>query len=97
MIRLSDFVEKRLALMFPPDERDDARLLLVEECGENIPAWHSAGIDRLRCATLKLSHGELPKLRSAIDLAKRDFRDVLMAAEFGDPESYRTWLPKGSR
>jgi hypothetical protein len=86
-------IEKRLEALFAPEYRDQARTMLVEQCGENIPGWKSAGLERLRCAVLKSSDGDLGKLQSAIDLAKIDFRDALMAADFGYSE-HESWWPE---
>jgi hypothetical protein len=90
---LSSEIEKRLVSLFALDDQEEARRMLIDECGSNIPSWQSAGLDRLRCAVLKLSGGKIPLLRRAIDVAKRDFRDVLVPAGFGEPESYRSWSP----
>jgi hypothetical protein len=79
--------EKRLALLFAPAEQERARNTLVEECGTNIPGWNAAGLERLRFAVLRLSDGRLDRLQAAVNNAKRDFRDVLMAADFGEPDS----------
>lgn len=38
--------------------------------------------DRVRMAVLKLSSGDFAKLRTHIEMAKRDFRDVLAYAEY---------------
>jgi hypothetical protein len=88
-------VEKRLEALFGPADRDQARTKLIEQCGENIPGWKMAGLYRLHCAVLKLSDGELGKLQRAIDLAKIDLRDVLMAAGFGERVSaHESWWPE---
>src|ERR1700684_2431897 len=92
--------EKRLALVFAPagQERarglllqERARAILVQECGTNIPGWNAAGLERLRFAVLRLSDGRLDRLQTAVNKAKRDFRDVSMAADFGEPDSYTRW------
>jgi hypothetical protein len=86
--------EKRLALLFAPAEQERARAILVQECGTNIPGWNAAGLERLRFAVLRLSDGRLDRLQTAVNKAKRDFRDVSMAADFGEPDSYTRWTPK---
>jgi hypothetical protein len=54
----------------------------------------SIGLERCRFAALKLSCGQLEKLRGAIELAAKDWRDLLMAAGFGrDLEAHLRWLP----
>lgn len=91
---LTPKTEKRLSLLFAPAYQERARTILVEECGTSIPGWNAAGLERLRFAVLKLSGGKLDRLEAAIHDAKRDFRDVLMAADFGEPDSYTRWTPK---
>jgi hypothetical protein len=91
--RLTPETEKRIALLFSPDEQELVRSILLEECGTNIPGWQSADLERLRFAVLKLSKGKLDALQARVDAAKRDFRDVLVAAGFGEPDSYRRWRP----
>ena len=52
-------------------------------------------MDRFRFAVLKLSGGDLDKFDSAIQLAKTDWRDLLMAAGFGENlTAHESWLPK---
>lgn len=46
--------------------------------------------DRVRLAILKLSDGEVGKVLSMTSAAKRDYRDVLMCAEFPE-EGRATW------
>jgi hypothetical protein len=51
-------------------------------------------LERIRFAALKLSAGNLEALRSAVGLANRDWRDLLMAAGFGrDVDAHRSWHP----
>lgn len=45
----------------------------------------------MRLAALKLAEGSIEKLRSAIETAKRDYRDVLVSAEY--PEYSRSIGP----
>ena len=70
-------------------------MALIEECGPNIPGNTMAGFERLRCAALKISGGDSAKLHAAIDLAKIDFRDMLMWANCAnDVEAHLKWLPE---
>ncbi len=94
MVPLGEEVEKRIELLFAPEERERARVMLVEECGENIPGWKIANLERLRFAVLKISDGKIHQLCAAVDTSKLYFRDVLMWAGFGDVESFRGWLPE---
>lgn len=91
---LSQAVEERVIRLFDGNPRDEARRLLETECGESVPGWRLAGLDRLRIAALKFSGGELDGLRGAIALAHTDVRDLLMAAGFGeDVDAHAEWWP----
>jgi hypothetical protein len=53
-------------------------------------------LERFRFSALKLSGGKLDKLRQAVELAQQDWRDLLMAAGFGDDVTeHERWLPPG--
>jgi hypothetical protein len=90
--------EIRIELLFSVDEQELVRSLLRDECGNSLPGLESAdpeAMDRFRFAVLKLSQGELPKLEDALRLAKADWRDLLMAAGFGESLSaHQSWMPK---
>lgn len=60
--------------------------MLIEECGNNLPFLENQTDvkERVRFAAVKLSEGRLDKLRQAVELAKADWRDLLMAADFGE-------------
>jgi hypothetical protein len=94
---LTNEVKFRIGMLFSPDERDAASSLLANECGTNLPFCGNstpANLDPVRLAALKLSEGDLEKLRKAIDLAKSDWRDVLVAAGFDhDIHAHEEWLP----
>ena len=94
---LSPETEKRVDLLFHQDEREKARNILLEECGNNLPFLQeldAVAMERFRFAALKLSHGDLVELRKAIDLAKTDWRDLLVAARFETLNSHESWLPE---
>lgn len=90
--------ERRIESLFPVDEQELVRTLLLDECGNNLPGLENAdseAMDRCRFAVLKLSEGELPKLDKALRLAKADWRDLLMAAGFGESLlAHESWMPK---
>ena len=94
---LSRETRRRLDLLFAPADRPGAESMLVDECGNNLPLLESMDshrLERFRFAALRLSQGDLARLRQAIDLAKRDWRDLLMAAGFGeDVTEHERWLP----
>ncbi len=47
--------------------------------------------ERVQIAILKLSDGDLERLRKNIETAKRDYRDVLAYAEYPEATSKDTW------
>ena len=52
-------------------------------------------LERIRFAALKLSKGDIVRLRAAIALAKVDWRDVLLHAGFAwSVDAYKKWFPK---
>jgi len=97
MPSLSPETERRLDLIFRMQDRDEAVRLLIEECGNNLPFLQTLdekGLERVRFAALKLSGGDLGRLREAVKLAKTDWRDLLMAAGFGeDVHEHERWMP----
>lgn len=98
---LSSSTRERLDAAFAAQDRPEAERLLVNECGNNLPLcqdWDAFELERIRYAALKLSHGDLDRLRAAIDLAKTDWRDLLMGAGFGhDATVHRHWWPGGEQ
>jgi hypothetical protein len=74
--------------LFPLENQDKVRRILVEECGEK-DISSIAILDRVRFGALKLSRGNVDLLQVVVDDAKCDFRDVRMAVDFGDTEPYR--------
>ncbi|MGA7795939.1 MAG: hypothetical protein WCA19_23145 [Candidatus Acidiferrales bacterium] len=94
---MSPETEKRVVLLFPPDQQERVRAILLEECGNNLPFLQNldgVAMERFRFAALKLSHGDLAALRKAVDLAKTDWRDLLNAANFQALNSHESWLPE---
>ncbi len=71
-------IERVVYRDFPRIQVDDV-LAILAEYGTEI--WHKEK-ERVRLAALKLASGDLAKLRSAIDRAKLDYRDVLAPAEY---------------
>jgi hypothetical protein len=97
MATLSSETQRRVDLLFGPTTREEAAELLVTDCGNNLPSLEKLdehGLERYRFAALKLSNGNLVRLRDAVELAKIDWRDLLMAAGFGeDARAHESWLP----
>jgi len=80
-----------------PLQEDIARLL-ENECGQNLPFCENSTpekFQRLRFAALKISDGDMAKLKEAVNLAKMDWRDLLMWAGFGsDLDAHEKWADK---
>lgn len=74
--------------LFEPEDRDEVRTVLARECGDNLPLTGPPSStrthDRIRFGVLKLSEGDLTKLRDVVRHANRDWRDVLVWAGFGN-------------
>jgi GNAT superfamily N-acetyltransferase len=70
-------VARIAAREFPADSA--SVLAILGEYG--VEEWHRE-VDRVRVAALKLAAGDLDRLRSAIETAKQDYRDVLAHAEY---------------
>jgi len=94
---LSSETERRVILLFAPAHQEHARKILLEEWGNNLPLLKNldaAAMDRFRFAALKLSCGNLDRLRDAVRLAKIDWRDLLVAAGFAEHvDAHASWLP----
>jgi len=94
---LSTGTVQRVALLFTAADRELVTTLLIQDCGNSLPDWETADpvrLERIRFAVLKLSGGDLNAFQRALDLAKTDWRDALMAAGFGeDPQAHKTWWP----
>ena len=94
---ISPSTRLRLDILFAPADRAEAERLLVNQCGNNLPFLDKSDehqLERFRFAAMKLSQGQLDGLRRAIALAKTDWRDLLMAAGFGeDISAHERWWP----
>ena len=96
-VPLSELTAQRLAALFRDDDALLAARLLAEECGSNLPFCadlDARGLERIRFAALKVSGGQLDRLEKAVELAKLDWRDLLMSAGFGyDSTEHERWRP----
>jgi hypothetical protein len=91
-LKPSPRTERLVGQLFSPAEWEQATLLLLEEFGNTLQDTNEFGRERMHFAVLKLSEGDLKKLREAIELAKFDWRDALMAAGFGhDVHQHERW------
>ena len=71
-------VERVVRRDFPGSRVAEVLTMLADYGTEN---WHREP-DRVRMAVLKLAAGNVERLRSEIESAKNDFRDVLAYAEY---------------
>ncbi|MBZ5667706.1 MAG: hypothetical protein LAO30_24300 [Acidobacteriia bacterium] len=95
MVELSQATVEKVRKLFIPEGHKQVIELLETECGNNLPLLGHLGpesLERFRFAALKLSNGHFEKLRRAVDLAKCDWRDLLVAAGFAnDAEAHKKW------
>jgi hypothetical protein len=98
MVPLSSLTKTRVSEVFRADEVKAAADLLEAECGDNLPFMQGATaeeLERIRLAVLRVSQGEMVRLESACKVAKVDWREVLVAAGFGqDAGAHLSWVPK---
>jgi hypothetical protein len=86
---MTPLTPKTIALVdriFPADSQAVQRLL-EEDCGQNLPFCENSTpelLERLRFAALRIGNSNMDKLLEAVSLAKQDWRDLLMWAEFGN-------------
>ena len=92
---LSPHTKQLIDSLFSPTEVAEAAQWVEQECGNNLPfckEYDEFKMERIRFAALKLSNGNVLKLLKAIDMARRDWRDLLMAADFGnDLNAHEKW------
>jgi len=73
-----DDVERIVCRDFTADDYATVTAML-KECGLDAS---QKGAARVQLAALRLANGSVQKLRSSVDLARRDDRDVLSVAEY---------------
>jgi hypothetical protein len=71
-------LERILARDYSADVLPEIRELLHRYGGES---WHREPL-RVRMACLKIADGNVPALHQAVEVACRDYRDVLATAEY---------------
>jgi len=94
MTELTPLVHKIVVKYFShEDDRETVRTILLEECSDTLPLVHGPSeMERIQLAVLKLSQGDPGKFLDAAALARMDWRDVLVAAGFGnDVEIHLKW------
>jgi hypothetical protein len=97
VIELSEPTWARIRALFPADRQDAVARSLRERCGDNLPlvdATYAPLAERIRFAVLKLSAGDDAALDRHLRMAAVDWRDVLVAAGFGnDTRAHMDWMP----
>ena len=96
MIELTSDTGARLRAIFPAHDVPEAERLLVEDCGATLPLIGESAtpvaLERIRFAALRVSGGDLRRLREAANLAQTDWRDLLVGAEFAeDIHGHKAW------
>jgi hypothetical protein len=93
MNRLTSLVTDVINQLFPQAERVIIQEIMQAECSDKLPLVKtSEQIERIQLAVLKLSNGDTDRLLKEIREARRDWRDVLMAADFGsDLNAHLNW------
>jgi hypothetical protein len=87
MVPLSENTNLLVQKMCSVEIQEAVKTLLENECGNNLPDLEKEtpeGLERFRFAVLRVGEGNIDKIRKAIDLAKLDWRDLLVAAKFAD-------------
>lgn len=82
---LTETVLQKVRQDFSAADQAEAIRLLIAECGRNLPLLHNADsreLERVQLDVLRLSQGSLDKLLEWIIAAQRDWRDVIVAAEY---------------
>ena len=95
---LSPRTQQLVERFFEPDERAEVTRRLVEECGNNLPFCDKSDayqLERIRFAALRIGLGDRTETQNAIDLAKHDWRDVLVWSGFGnDITAHDKWAER---
>lgn len=94
-MKLTPLVQHHIERLFPGVEQEEVARLLHEDCGVVLAFSQGASPDffeRVQCAALKLSEGQMDKLYDAIALAQTDWRDLLVCAGFAeDTQAHKDW------
>ena len=80
---LSPNIAKAVEKLFSDENKEEAVRLLTEQCGVNLPNCKNEDeydLENLRFQALKLSEGNIEKLRDAIRMANEDWRELISKA-----------------
>jgi hypothetical protein len=76
---LSPNIAKAVEKLFSDENKEEVVRLLTEQCAENLPNCKNEDeydLENLRFQALKLSEGNIEKLRDAIRMANEDWREL---------------------
>jgi hypothetical protein len=82
---LSGTTNALIEKIFPTEHRDEVANILIYECGNNLRDHKRSNehdLERIRFAVLKMSLGDVQRLRRAVKLAQEDRREAFMGAGF---------------
>jgi hypothetical protein len=100
-VQLSENTLRLVRHIFTAENHTAIIAALEIRCGSGLPLWVSTtpeGLERIRFAVLKLSSGSLPRFERALAIANTDWRDVLVAAGFGNGlQAHINWLDEQVR
>jgi hypothetical protein len=95
MSALSPRTEQLIERAFTPAARAAVRALLERDLSSEslgCTGWSVEEMERIWFAALKLGEGDLPAFETAVSVGKTDWRDLLVAAGFGeDLDAHRRW------
>src|SRR5260221_7197580 len=95
MAHVSEATREVIRRLFDETVQEQVNQVLESEVGVNLPfteTWTVVQFERVRFAVLKLSGGDVGKLRDAVEVAQKDWRDVLVGSGFGHSlEAHRHW------
>lgn len=82
-VGLTPAVIAEIERQFPASQHEEVIHLLDRSCGRTLPFFRDATAEKLehiRLCALKMGAGDLARLRQAVELANRDWRDLIVAA-----------------
>ncbi len=94
-IPLSENTEFLLQNLFSPEFASRIGQALLDQVSENIPfcdETNSIEMERIRFSVIRLIHNDPNHFKDAIELACRDWRDLFLAAGFGEPTDHLDWF-----
>lgn len=93
-MELSSKNEQLVDALFDQEYASHLKGRLRMEVGENLPCCEKSnpkGMERIRFSVIKLISENRYDEDQSIELAKVDWRDLLMAAGYGNTEAHKKW------